>query len=238
MRPRYRWPAFKNLVQLLMGCWEGWETTVNHTNPKSLSHVSLILCICVCVWGAISFINEKWAFWTDRLFGDPGNRHFHTLCILCTLAFLLLCWGAGSWDKKRWRATTWLDSWTEKGTCCCLLNDDGILACLLPVTKPPALIRFQELMFSLGTPPVSSILKYLLSTQVLWGCCLWGGGAEPSLLSEQLLTWLTLPVYSYVWPESRLYKRHRTGLKAHVPLQITIPFTHLPSLICSPPLSL
>lgn len=65
-----------------------------------------------------------------------------------------------------------------------------------------------------------------------------GGGGEPSLLSEQLLTWLTLPVYSCVWPESRLHKRHRTGLKAHVPLQITIPFTHLPSLICSPPLSL
>lgn len=98
-----------------------------------------------------------------------------------------------------------------------------------------------------GTDVLPGDTSCLQHPEIIWFLpkCSWdaafgagGGGAEPSLLSEQLLTWLTLPVYSYVWPESRLYKRHRTGLKAHVPLQITIPFTHLPSLICSPPLSL
>lgn len=81
MGSRYRWPTFKSLEQLLMGCWEGWETTANQMNPKSHSHINLIVCVweghkCACL-SHLSFISEI-DLWTDGLLVPQVTDTFRT----------------------------------------------------------------------------------------------------------------------------------------------------------------
>lgn len=113
-----------------------------------------------------------------------------------------------------------------------LSNQRGwqVFGLLVSCCKSSAPILFQELVFSPGTPPVSSILRYLVSPQELWGCSLWA--VALSLLSEQRWPGSHFQAIRVFGQNLHFTKDIPTDPKAHVPLQTITLFKHPPSPIC------